>query len=752
MTQQPRTGVRWFQVLGAVVVSVAATRGSLPCRAAQAAPSAAQTGAATADGPRTYVWQAGEQYAYSFEVRWERAPLVWSYAGTLVYAAHADDQAAVRKESTGSGTGFVVAADGLLATCYHVIEGATKIRVTLGTQEYDGQVVAADKERDLALLRIAAQNLAVPPLAEGRSVELGQEVRVAGFPLSDVLGSSVKITRGTVSGHVERPDENVKLFQIDAAVNPGNSGGPVVNEQGAVIGVASAKLAGAAISNVGFVVPADFLRSLVASASDRAAPAPAGAKLAGPELARRVTPAVALVRVTVGPGGYGIGAQTVLRYEARARLFRNFQKREGQGATFVAQVTGQGRLLVDDSGQVRETQCDMYLPGYLGPVSNLAIQPWGAPGRQTWQSRQTIDAKPARFSHENDPQTAAASAGFRAVEQSVWELAEVTRDTVLVKKRYTLKSLATVADQPQKEVAGEGQYHVDRRARALADLELRATLTEREEKPTVATYTVTVRRLTADELAREQFPAFAGPAAPNLPAWPGPVPPPAGPAPAVPQPGLPPPALPPPGLPPGMPPGFPRALPAAGTDLESVLATLGSGDALPQRLALQQLAGMTPGDQRERVTKAITGALDSTDSFVRMLAVKALKAWYTPEALPRLLTALEDPAVAVRLEALRSVTDIQDERVLEAVARTYGRQGHRIFAQQYLLAQGAKAEAAIIQMLTDNDWIVRYDACQLLAKIGTRRCQPALAAAAGDANPQVKQAAQSALQALSSRP
>lgn len=126
--------------------------------------------------------------------------------------------------------------------CAHVVADAQRVNVSLANQQYVGKVIDVDFDQDLALLRIPATGLTPVSLADSDGVQQAQDVHAVGFPMADVLGKDVKVTRGTVSGTLE--DERRKRFQIDAAVNPGNSGGPVLDQRGRAIGVASAKLSG----------------------------------------------------------------------------------------------------------------------------------------------------------------------------------------------------------------------------------------------------------------------------------------------------------------------------------------------------------------------------------------------------------------------------------------------------------------------------------------------------------------------------
>jgi S1-C subfamily serine protease len=196
-----------------------------------------------------------------------------------------------------SGSAFVVDSAGLLLTCFHVVEGATKVEILIGDKIVEAAVLSTDKKNDLAVLQVVRKDLLALPLANSNAVEVGEELRAFGFPLASVLGSTIKVTRGTLSGVEIR--NAAKVFQIDAAVNPGNSGGPVVNEKGEVVGVINAKLVSRDVSNVGFAVPINYAKKLLelegAKFKPRLNEEPA---LSGPALVRRVTPSVFLVIAT----------------------------------------------------------------------------------------------------------------------------------------------------------------------------------------------------------------------------------------------------------------------------------------------------------------------------------------------------------------------------------------------------------------------------------------------------------------------
>jgi S1-C subfamily serine protease len=181
---------------------------------------------------------------------------------------------------TAVGTGFVVTPDGLILTNDHVVESARRITVTLNDgRTFTGRVVVADSARDLAVVRIDATGLATLPLGDSSPVRAGQSVVAIGYAL-DLQGSPT-VTTGIVSSTgrmVQVGDQNgpngpiVRTYrdaiQVSAAINPGNSGGPLLDAGGRVIGIDTAGASGA--SNVGFAIPIDQAKTLLASATSNA--------------------------------------------------------------------------------------------------------------------------------------------------------------------------------------------------------------------------------------------------------------------------------------------------------------------------------------------------------------------------------------------------------------------------------------------------------------------------------------------------
>jgi len=143
------------------------------------------------------------------------------------------------KKRIGTASGFVVGAPGYVLTNHHVVSQCTEVRAPASKATL--RVVAQDERNDLALLEgeIAASDIAL--FRTRYPARLGEPVVVAGFPLTDLLAASLNVTTGSVSA-LAGPKNDASLIQITAPIQRGNSGGPVLDENGEVIGVVTSKL------------------------------------------------------------------------------------------------------------------------------------------------------------------------------------------------------------------------------------------------------------------------------------------------------------------------------------------------------------------------------------------------------------------------------------------------------------------------------------------------------------------------------
>jgi hypothetical protein len=233
-------------------------------------------------------------------------------AGILVAQLGNPSSSAIGQQHT-SGTGFVVASDGYILTAAHVVDESETIQVTLGRNVYQAKVVKVDAEHDLALIRIEATGLPFLRIGNANTVTRQDPVWVFGFPFAQDIGTGLSATSGHITA-IQTKEPN-RLFQTDAAVNPGNSGGPLISNQGEVIGVLTTKFVaqreGFTISEgLNFAVPISFALSLLAHIPnlDFSAIGKTTKKLTAKEIDKTIAPAVCFISVqlsrdsTVSPG------------------------------------------------------------------------------------------------------------------------------------------------------------------------------------------------------------------------------------------------------------------------------------------------------------------------------------------------------------------------------------------------------------------------------------------------------------------
>lgn len=165
----------------------------------------------------------------------------------------------------GIGTGFILNEEGYVATNYHVVEGGQEVNVVLYTgEEVSARVVNFDAANDLAVLRIT-EDIRVPgvvKLGDSDRLRVGETVVAIGNPIAREFAGTV--TSGIVSAlnrMVTVGNQSYNYLQTDAAINGGNSGGPLINTRGEVIGINSAKIASDQIEGIGFAIPINDLKS-----------------------------------------------------------------------------------------------------------------------------------------------------------------------------------------------------------------------------------------------------------------------------------------------------------------------------------------------------------------------------------------------------------------------------------------------------------------------------------------------------------
>jgi len=174
--------------------------------------------------------------------------------------------------SSGVGSGVIIRKDGYILTNNHVVEGATRLTVRLGTTDVPAQVVGTDPTSDLAVIKVARTGLPAATLGSSAGLRVGETVLAIGSP----FGLDKTVTTGIVSAlhrsNLAQGSTGItaytNLIQTDAAINPGNSGGALADLSGAVVGInaliqsPSGQLGAAQSSGIGFAIPIDFAKSI----------------------------------------------------------------------------------------------------------------------------------------------------------------------------------------------------------------------------------------------------------------------------------------------------------------------------------------------------------------------------------------------------------------------------------------------------------------------------------------------------------
>jgi len=165
----------------------------------------------------------------------------------------------------GSGSGFFVNGDGYIVTNYHVVKGTEQVNVILPTgRKTTGRVVEVSISRDLAVIKVPLTEAPFIPLCPTENVKIGKQVYAVGYPLGKMEPGETKptVTMGVVSGIRQlksqaNPYIKLTYIQTDAAVNPGNSGGPLLDSQGCAVGINAAKIVSVSVEGLGFAIASD---------------------------------------------------------------------------------------------------------------------------------------------------------------------------------------------------------------------------------------------------------------------------------------------------------------------------------------------------------------------------------------------------------------------------------------------------------------------------------------------------------------
>ena len=176
----------------------------------------------------------------------------------------------IHAQSIWTGTGFAL-NNGYIVTNWHVANGAKTIHVygVRGdyTKKYIAELIAKDETNDLAILRISGNGFSgfgtIPYKVRTNTANVAEEIFVLGYPMTSTLGNELKYTDGRISALLSGFSNDVSNYQISAPVQPGNSGGPLFDNNGNVLGIVCAKIDNTVAQNVGYAVKTSYLENLI---------------------------------------------------------------------------------------------------------------------------------------------------------------------------------------------------------------------------------------------------------------------------------------------------------------------------------------------------------------------------------------------------------------------------------------------------------------------------------------------------------
>ena len=163
----------------------------------------------------------------------------------------------------GSGSGFFVSSNGHIITNHHVIDGCSTTKVSFNGNQLDTQIIAVDKMNDIAILKTNIEPESIFPVSN-QDVSLLEDVVVAGYPLGKQVSSAIKTHKGVVTALAGAGD-NYSNFQTDATINAGNSGGPIMNQKGNIVGIAVQTWVEEGVQGIHFGIKSSTLKTFANS-------------------------------------------------------------------------------------------------------------------------------------------------------------------------------------------------------------------------------------------------------------------------------------------------------------------------------------------------------------------------------------------------------------------------------------------------------------------------------------------------------
>jgi S1-C subfamily serine protease len=225
-----------------------------------------QCNATLNNGILDYSYELPEQIADEISKIRSRKKMKFAYDVQMIKLFPTEADLKSNRKLTGSG--FAISSNGIIATNYHVVENAKSIKIKGGNLDfnkaYSAKILISDRHNDLALIQIndpAFNSLkAIPYTIKTTLAGIGENVFVLGYPLTATMGDEIKLTNGIINSKTGFQGD-ITSYQVSAPVQPGNSGGPLFDSQGNLIGIINSKHLGA--ENVSYAVKSNYLMSLI---------------------------------------------------------------------------------------------------------------------------------------------------------------------------------------------------------------------------------------------------------------------------------------------------------------------------------------------------------------------------------------------------------------------------------------------------------------------------------------------------------
>ena len=647
--------------------------------------------AALRDRDLSYRWKNGEQYSYHFDVsigddRQRRL------GGNFTLDIGTTEL--LNEDPVSTGTAFSVVAPDYLMTCAHVAKYAKRIKVFAEGRELYAKIIDVDDQRDLALLKVENGSFSPLPFASGDQVGLAEQVMAFGFPMTDVLGKGVKASTGIISGISDVEDG--KQLSIDGAVNPGNSGGPIVNYQGQVIGVASAKLRGTDVSPVGFASPVNAVVQLLKRNGLVPTTQPGGSSMQPKDIAAKVTPSVFLVE----SHGWADDRLTKVTFHA------NYNDSRYSNSTVIVNGVRQvglranGSFQVSKLGEIRKSSGKGNLPYMMGRIGTLPIEPLDIVSKSKWSRDQSYLIKQQEtqsffpssrlglnrrlgFPFFAPPKTADES-GVVAKEKIEHEIIDQQSDVLTIKKTYSLRTPEDVGAQ-QLAIEGEGQWTFDLKRGVPTSLNEKLSYQEKHLEP--VPIVIGVEERDADEVREEQAKA-ALEAAEKRKAD-----------------------------------EKERTIPNPELVMElhdRIQSSKNEAECWPLVDRLSRIAVVQ--EKRPQMLDLFQD-LALKQSFLRDRAIAALMHWADASSANLIRDLCNAPQLkSQRRELLDWIADQKDEQDIELFIKNLGEISASRTCVNALIGFGAKSEDAVLKALEDSDSVFRYgDLLDVLSKVGTSK-------------------------------